>query len=268
MKPQYRIVIIYLAIGLLWILFSDAIGNILFHGKADFAFFQNLKGSFFIVATAGLLFLLIKKDVNHITKLNLKLVKSYEQTILGWIRVMDTRNKETKDHTLRVTRMSLQLARFSGIKSKARLKCIERGAILHDIGKIGVPDHVLIKPGTLNEEEWALMAQHPQIAHDILSDIEFLSRSISIPYCHHEKWDGSGYPQGLKGKEIPKEARIFAVVDVWDALIHPRVYKSAWPEEKVLQYIADQSGYHFDPRVVETFLTHYEMIVERAQLAA
>ncbi|MCB1649101.1 MAG: HD-GYP domain-containing protein [Gammaproteobacteria bacterium] len=260
LKPEYRIVIIYLVVGALWISFSDALVNVLFDDRERVAFFQSIKGWFFVVATSFLLFLLIRNDVRRITRLNRKIVESYDQTVLGWISVMDVRHKETKDHTERVTKMAVTLASLCGIRGKSRLKRLERGAILHDIGKIGIADSVLTKPGALTEPEWEQIKQHPIIAYNILSGIKFLKRSLHIPYCHHEKWDGTGYPQGLRGKEIPKEARIFAVVDVWDALIHPRVYKDAWPEERVLQYLRDGSAKQFDPKVVDVFLAHYEEI--------
>ena len=259
-KPQYRIVLIYLIIGVLWIFLSDIAVHSLFERKDDVTFVQNVKGWFYILITGALLFLLIKKDVSQITKLNTDLIKSYEQTITGWVKIMDLRHKETKDHSLRVANMTLELAKLSGITQKTELEYIKRGAILHDIGKIGIPDGILIKPAKLNEEEWAQIKTHPQIAHNLLSDIEFLSPRISIPYCHHEKWDGSGYPQGLRAEGIPLEARIFAIIDVWDALIHPRVYKSAWPEGRVLKHIEEQGGKHFDPKLVKTFLENYEQI--------
>ncbi|HEY5714927.1 MAG TPA: HD domain-containing phosphohydrolase [Psychromonas sp.] len=130
-----------------------------------------------------------------------------------------------------------------------------------DIGKIGISDAILIKPGKLDQTEWQQMQMHPEIAYDILSNIAFLKPSAEIPYCHHERWDGSGYPQGLKGEAIPAAARLFAVIDVWDALIHPRIYKSAWPERKVLEHLREQSGKHFDPDVVTLFLDNYTQIV-------
>lgn len=260
MRPQYRIVLIYLVVGVAWIFLSDIYVDLVYERREDITFAQNIKGWLFIAITAALLFLLIKKDVFRITKLNADLINSYDQTITGWIKVMDLRHKETKDHTLRVTKMTLELARLSGISNKRELEHIRRGAILHDIGKIGIPDEILVKPGKLNEKEWAQMKTHPQIAHDLLIGIEFLSPSIAIPYCHHEKWDGSGYPQGLMADAIPIEARLFAVVDVWDALIHPRVYKSAWPEEEVLNYVQEQARKHFDPRIVRVFMENYEEI--------
>ena len=266
-RPQYRIVIIYLAIGVLWIFFSDFAVEILFEHKEDVTIAQNIKGWFFILVTGTLLFFLIQKDVNKITKTSTQLAESYEQTIHGWVRVMDLRHQETTDHTARVTRMTIELAKIAGINSKEELKCIERAAILHDIGKIGISDASLIKPGRLGDEEWDLIKMHPQIAYDILSNISFLKSSIDIPYAHHEKWDGSGYPQGLKGEAIPMAARMFAIIDVWDALIHPRVYKDAWPEEKVLKYIKEQAGKHFDPKIVRLYLENYHRIKESLNAA-
>ncbi len=138
--------------------------------------------------------------------------------------------------------------------NESELVLVRRGALLHDIGKMGVPDSILLKPGKLTLEEWQVMYQHPKLAYDMLAPINFLRPALDIPYCHHEKWDGTGYPRGLKGKGIPASARIFAVVDVYDALTSDRPYRKAWTKEKALEYIRDQSGKHFDPEVVETFL--------------
>lgn len=260
LKPHYRIVLIYLTLGMLWIFFSDLVVEQLLQDKADLIIAQNIKGWLFIIITGLLLFFLIKKDVTAIQEVNTQLVESYEQTISGWVHVMDLRHRETKDHTQRVTKMTVELAKLSGISDAKELKCIERAAMLHDIGKIGIPDAILIKPGKLDKEEWEQMKTHPQIAKDILSKIAFLNPSMAIPFSHHERWDGTGYPVGMKGDEIPLTARFFAVIDVWDALIHPRVYKSAWPEEQVVSYIREQSGSHFDPEVVTLFLDNYEQI--------
>ncbi len=131
---------------------------------------------------------------------------------------------------------------------------MRRGALLHDIGKMGIPDSILLKPGKLTDEEWEIMRRHPTYAYKLLSPIAFLRPSLDIPYCHHEKWDGSGYPRKLAGNEIPLSARIFAVVDVWDALRSNRTYRLGWPEDKVIDYIREQAGSHFDPDVVEAFL--------------
>ncbi|MEW6718352.1 MAG: HD-GYP domain-containing protein, partial [Chloroflexota bacterium] len=131
---------------------------------------------------------------------------------------------------------------------------VRRGALLHDMGKLGIPDTILLKPGPLTEKEWEIMHQHPVYAYELLAPIPYLRPALDIPYCHHENWDGSGYPRKLKGEQIPLVARIFAVVDVWDALRSDRPYRKAWPEEKALAYIQEQAGKHFDPQVVEAFL--------------
>jgi HD-GYP domain-containing protein (c-di-GMP phosphodiesterase class II) len=149
--------------------------------------------------------------------------------------------------------MTLRLAASMGIGPEEQVH-IRRGALLHDIGKMGVPDDILRKPGPLTEEEWVIMRRHPQLAYNMLISISYLRPAIDIPYCHHEKWDGTGYPRGLKGELIPLVARIFAVVDVWDALSTDRPYRNAWPADKVWQYIRDQAGLHFDPHIVELFL--------------
>ena len=156
-------------------------------------------------------------------------------------------------HTQRVTEQTLRLARIMQI-SEEQIAHIRRGALLHDIGKMGVPDSILLKPAPLTEAEWSVMRRHPQYAYDLISPIRYLEPAIDIPFCHHEKWDGSGYPRGLAGERIPLAARIFTVVDVWDALTSNRPYREAWPEEKVLAYIREHSGTHFDPKVVEVFL--------------
>lgn len=167
------------------------------------------------------------------------------------------RDQETAGHTQRVTELTLKLARKLGLPEED-LEHLRRGAILHDVGKLGVPDAVLLKPGKLSEEEWALMRKHPTLAHQWLSGIPFLRKALAIPYAHHERWDGSGYPRGLKGEAIPLEARIFAVIDVYDALTSDRPYRPAWSREKALEYIREQSAKQFDPQVVEAFFELFE----------
>jgi putative nucleotidyltransferase with HDIG domain len=189
----------------------------------------------------------------NLQRANLDLNLAYDATIEGWSRAMDLRDHETEGHTLRVTDLTLKLARAMRI-SESELTAIRRGALLHDIGKMGVPDAILLKEGNLTDEEWVLMRQHPQFAHDMLAPITYLKDALNIPYCHHEKWDGTGYPQGLKEGYIPLDARIFAVVDVWDALTNNRTYRKKWTEQKARQYIKEQSGTHFDPQVVDVFL--------------
>ncbi len=183
-----------------------------------------------------------------------ELLLAYDATLEGWVKALDLRDRETEQHTQRVTEMTLRLARAMNVPEES-LVHIRRGALLHDIGKIGVPDAILCKPGPLTEEEWAIMRKHPVFAYEMLSPIDFLRPALDIPYCHHEKWDGSGYPRGLKGEQIPLPARLFSIVDVWDALTSDRPYRKAWPLEKTLNYLQEQAGKHFDPRVLEKFLT-------------
>lgn len=182
-----------------------------------------------------------------------ELIQAYEQTIEGWARALDLRDKETEGHTQRVTELTVRLARELGLSGEA-LVHIRRGALLHDMGKMGIPDAILLKPGPLNEEEWEIMRQHPVLAYRMLSPIEYLRPALEIPYYHHERWDGTGYPNRLKGKEIPLAARIFAVVDVWDALTNDRPYRKAWSKEKALAEIVAQAGKQFDPEVVQAFV--------------
>jgi HD-GYP domain-containing protein (c-di-GMP phosphodiesterase class II) len=184
---------------------------------------------------------------------NVELMLAYDTTIEGWSRALDLRDKETEGHSQRVTEMTFTIGQNMGIKDEA-LVHIRRGALLHDIGKMGIPDNILLKPEKLNDEEWKIMKLHPVYAKELLSPIEYLRPAIDIPYCHHEKWDGSGYPRGLKGEEIPLSARIFAIVDVYDAMSHDRPYCLASPKEKVIDHIRSLKSSHFDPEVAEIFL--------------
>ena len=182
-----------------------------------------------------------------------ELQEAYEATLKGWVYGLDLRDCETADHSRRVTLLTVELARLMGMP-ETELINVRRSALLHDIGKIAVPDHILHKPGPLTEAEWVIMRKHPQTAHDMLAPIEYLRSALDIPFCHHERWDGTGYPRRLKGEQIPLVARIFAVIDVFDALSSDRPYRKAWPQEKIIEYIREQSGTHFDPKAVELFL--------------
>lgn len=177
----------------------------------------------------------------------------YDETIEGWAKALELRDKEIKGHAQRVTSMTIELARRVGVEEKD-LVDIRRGAKLHDIGKIAVPDNILFKPGPLTDEEWEVMRKHPMYAFELLSPITYLQKCVDIPYCHHEHWDGNGYPRGLVGKEIPLAARIFTIIDVWDALSTDRCYRAAWQPEAVKKYISEQSGKLFDPEIVNIFL--------------
>ncbi|HJR81068.1 MAG TPA: HD domain-containing phosphohydrolase [Anaerolineales bacterium] len=182
-----------------------------------------------------------------------ELERAYQATLEGWVRALDLRDKETEGHTQRVTILTHRLARSMGV-SDAELVHITRGALLHDIGKMAIPDGILLKPGQLTDEERKLIQKHPIYAYEMLSPIDFLVPAIDIPYCHHEKWDGTGYPRGLKGDEIPFAARIFPIIDVWDALTSDRPYRKAMPHDEVRRLVEADSGKHFDPLVVEAFL--------------
>ncbi len=209
-------------------------------------FLESFAGQASIAIDNGTLF-------DGLQKSNMELSLAYDTTIEGWSHALDLRDKETEGHTQRVTEMTLSLAKRLRIPEDD-LVHIRRGALLHDIGKMGVPDGILLKPGSLTEEEWVVMKKHPVYAYDLLYPISYLRKSLDIPYCHHEKWDGTGYPRGLKGESIPFAARMFAVVDVWDALSSDRPYRKAWPKEKIREHIRAGSGSHFDPKVVDAFL--------------
>lgn len=214
--------------------------------KEWYAFFDTIAGQAAIAIDNADLFIKLQNT-------NTKLLEAYDATIEGWAYALDLKDGETENHSRRVTDLTLHIAKNMGVGSES-LTNIKRGALLHDIGKMGIPDSILLKPGKLTEEEWQIMRMHPTYAYDMLSKIDYLNDALEIPYSHHEKWDGSGYPCGLKGNQIPLPARIFAVVDVYDALTSDRPYRSAWSSEKALTYIRDQSGKHFDPNIVEVFI--------------
>jgi putative nucleotidyltransferase with HDIG domain len=185
------------------------------------------------------------------------LAEAYDTTLEGWAKALELRDKETEGHSRRVTETTVAVARAMNIPEE-EVEHIRRGSILHDIGKMGVPDDILRKEGPLTEEERQIILKHPETAYELLKQIPFLEKALEIPYCHHEKWDGSGYPRKLKERDIPISARIFAVADVWDALTSDRPYRDAWPQEKVVQYLINDSGKHFDPNVLSVFLQMIE----------
>jgi putative nucleotidyltransferase with HDIG domain len=211
--------------------------------------------SYFLNALAGQAAIAIDNArlLDEIRRANADLVQAYDATLEGWSRALDLRDRQTEGHTRRVTEMTLRLAEAMGVPHEDRVH-MRRGALLHDIGKMGVPDRILSKSSPLTPEEFAIMRQHPVHAHEMLSPIAFLRPALEIPYAHHEKWDGTGYPRGLKGEEIPLAARVFAVVDTWDALRSDRPYRPAWPDDRVLGYLNERAGRDFDPRAVAAFL--------------
>ncbi len=209
-------------------------------------FFETLAGQTGIAIDNSTLF-------EGLQRSNAQLTVAYDTTIEGWSRALDLRDKETEGHSRRVTDLTLRLARALGLREEELLH-LRRGALLHDIGKLGIPDAILHKAEQLDEQEWEIMRRHPQLGRDLLAPIPYLRPALDIPWCHHEKWDGSGYPRGLGGEQIPLAARIFAVADVFDALRSDRPHRPGWPLERVLEHIAAESGRHFDSRVTEVFL--------------
>jgi len=194
----------------------------------------------------------LNEERSNLENAHTELKAAYDATIEGWSRAMDLRDRETEGHSQRVMQLTLQIAKAVGMDPDELIH-IRRGALLHDMGKLGVPDAILHKPDKLNDEEWELMRQHPHLAYEMLYPIVYLRPALDIPYCHHEKWDGTGYPRGLKGEQIPLAARVFAIVDVWDALTSDRPYRLAWTRKDTLTYMREQTGKHFDPKVAEIF---------------
>ena len=182
------------------------------------------------------------------------LQEAYERTIEGWVHALDMRDKETEGHTQRVTRLTVKVARALGF-SEEELVHIQRGALLHDMGKMAIRDDILQKPGPLTDVEWVEMRKHPIYTYEMLSPIAYLQPALDIPYCHHERWDGSGYPRGLKAEEIPLAARLFSIIDVWDAVSSDRPYRNRSPHEEVAEYLRKEAGRLFDPRLVKLFLS-------------
>jgi HD-GYP domain-containing protein (c-di-GMP phosphodiesterase class II) len=209
-----------------------------------FPFFSNL--ILFVIAAISTLVSEI------ILTMNDQLTDAYDSTIKGWSEALEMRNQETEGHSIRVADLTLRLIKHMRV-NPAQWDHIYRGVLLHDIGKMGIPDAILCKPGPLAPEEMKVMQSHPLYAQQLLSGIPYLKPALPIPYCHHEKWNGNGYPRGLKGEEIPLEARIFTVIDVWDAMRSERSYRPAIAENQVIEYLKSESGRSFDPQVVTAF---------------
>jgi putative nucleotidyltransferase with HDIG domain len=209
-------------------------------------FFLTVAGQAAIAIDSAMMF-------SELQRSNAELSLAYDATIEGLSRALDLRDKETKEHTARVTSITVKLATRLGIK-QSDLIHVRRGAILHDIGKVAIPDQILFKPGPLAKDEWEIMRRHPMIAVELLSPVNYLEPALEIPHWHHEKWNGTGYPDGLRQEDIPFSARLFALADVYDALISKRPYRSPWSKWDAVQYIESQAGIHFDPRIVPEFL--------------
>jgi len=224
---------------------ADYVVSVVFLGGAVFVFL--------VINISRQAICQIRESQQKILQIHEELENAYESTVEGWGRALELRDDETEGHTKRVCALTMELAQKFQLTEKEQW-FLKLGVLMHDIGKMGVPDSILLKKGPLTAEEKKEMEKHPVYARELLLGISFLQPVLDIPYCHHERWDGTGYPQGLKGKEIPLGARIFAVADVWDALISKRRYHEAWTVDKVCEHIVQRSGTHFDPEVVKRFL--------------
>ena len=225
-------------------IFGIIIYRLFYSPTEPFPFFSAL-----CLLLIGLVAARVTVILEHILR---QMSEAYDKTIEGWSKALEMRNQETEGHSMRVVELTLRLARFMNTDPRA-LPQVKRGVLLHDIGKIAVPDSILCKNGALTPSEVEIMHRHPGYAYDMLKEISYLSGAVMIPYCHHEKWDGTGYPRGLKGSEIPLEARIFSVVDVWDAMRSDRSYRKAIPEKQVIEYLRCEKGRSFDPEVINAF---------------
>jgi putative nucleotidyltransferase with HDIG domain len=205
--------------------------------------------------------------ISKLQKANTALEQAYQKTLEGWVKALDLRDEETEGHSMRVAYAAGKLAEFIGMDEE-KLNCLRIGALLHDIGKMSISDSILFKPGPLTNAEWETMQQHPETACAWLEAIDYLRPALGIPYCHHERWDGSGYPQGLAGEAIPLEARVFAVLDTWDAMLSDRPYRKALSPHEVIAQIKSEAGSHFDPKVVDAFLKlieeDYQVLIDPA----
>ena len=266
-SPPFRTAASYVLLSALWIWFSDRALNALVKGQLELTFLQSIKGGLFVLATGVLLYWMIGRDLRRLRVANQTLLDGHTQSLRVLVSAMDIRHRETGDHSDRVMRVASGLAQLAGVRGTA-LRNLAFGALLHDIGKLALPDAILIKPGKLDDAEMAVMRQHPQLGHELLQRVDFLRDAGDIPHSHHERWDGTGYPQGLRGEAIPLAARIFSVVDVWDALITARVYKPAWPEADVLNYLRAAAGSQLDPDLVTLFLDHYDALKALGQVPA
>ena len=208
-----------------------------------------LAASFIIWVVVGIM----ENNLERVKESEAELRANYDLTLEAWAKVLEYRDRETEGHSRRLVELSTRLATVLGLGPN-EITNLQRGALLHDIGKLAIPDEILLKPGELNDAERKLLEQHPAIAKQMLTQISFLDSSIEVAYSHHERWDGRGYPQGLKGEEIPLSARIFAVVDQWDALMSDRPYRKAWTKEKVISYLQENAGKIYDPEIVNAFL--------------
>lgn len=249
-KEASKVAALYAVLGALWIYFSDSLAAILAKTPEDFTTLAMYKGWGYVVVTSLLLFVLLRRRILRINKSKIEVVRAYDETIEALSFALDLKDKETTWHSKRVTELAVKIAKTMGLEEDQIVQ-LRRGAMIHDVGKMGIPDSILLKPGALSEEESAIMRRHPSYAHEMLSKIKYLEPALEIPYCHHERWDGSGYPRGLKGELIPLSARIFMVADVLDSLTSDRPYRNAWTHDDAVAEIKKERGRLYDPAVVD-----------------
>lgn len=252
-SPALLIALVYLAFSAVWILLSDAVLEALVPDPVVAAELQSVKGLAFVVVSSVVVFVVSHRYLDRAGRAAAELRRAYDDTLAGWAAALDLRDRSTAQHTARVTDLTCRLAVHFGFSGEA-LEDVRRGATLHDIGKMGVPDEILRKPSSLTEQEWQQMRRHPELAVEMLQGIDYLRGALPIPSCHHEKWDGTGYPRGLAGAAIPLEARLFAVVDVYDAVTSERPYRDPMPQSEAIDLIVSGTGTHFDPQVVPVFV--------------
>lgn len=248
-----KIAVSYLVISVAWILLSDRLARWALPDADSLTWVQSTKGLGFVIGSSAVIYLVSRLYLGRSEASTQRLREAYDNTLAGWAAALDIRDKSTGQHTQRVTRMTVALAEEFGIGGED-LDNVRRGATLHDIGKMGVRDSILGKCGPLTAEEWEEMRRHPELAVSMLVGIEYLRPALDIPWCHHEWWDGTGYPRDLSGDDIPIAARLFAVVDVYDAITSERPYRQPMSEEDALRHIESRSGTHFDPQAVAAFL--------------
>lgn len=248
-----RIVAVYVAFSLAWILIGDRLAEAAKPASDGLRLtIEDAKGTLFVLITGALVYALVALHDQRQRALRQEQERAYDETLSGWAAALDLRDHSTAEHTSRVTELTVALARRAGLSGHDLVQ-VRRGATLHDIGKMGVPDEILLKPGALDDAEWVQMRRHPELAVQFLHGIGYLQPALDIPWCHHEKWDGSGYPRGLAGEQIPLAARLFAVVDVYDAVTCDRPYRGPMPHTEAMDLVRAGSGSHFDPEAVRLF---------------
>jgi HD-GYP domain-containing protein (c-di-GMP phosphodiesterase class II) len=259
-----RVALVYVLFAVAWILLSDRAAAALSNGDAEVEReLQSLKGLAFVLASGLVIYAVTRMYFRRAELAADRLGAAYDETLAGWAAALDIRDRSTARHTERVTDLTADLAERLGVTGDELVR-VRRGATLHDIGKMGVADSILHKPGPLTPEEWEQMRRHPQLAVDMLSGVDYLRDCLAIPWCHHERWDGTGYPRGLAGTDIPVEARMFAVVDVYDAVTSERPYRRPMSRGEALALVREGSGTHFEPRIVEEFVAMMAPVPEQA----